>query len=411
MSPSGSSDRRVKAIYSIKVKKQNLPTSARAKPHKKGGQSLPNSACLPRDCALHSAFLIWKATAKTENPLVYNDDNKSERGKTMAIGKITVRPVKTVKQPTVKQPTVKQPPVKQAVPKPAAPPPPAPTLQVNPLAVNNAVNRMSICIAAPTVSQAKDFLCGIYCNAVSDLEGSEILIYTRDRRTLSMLTERKQQLQRTATRKAGTMVIGSPGAEQAETYVLNLASAKRQREAADMFFICCSYSQLACAPTCDAVAVLVDSTAQGVAEKLPVVPADKSVNYIICGFEKERTYYFEEGDSPPCEALRAKLKAGLGTENRIGYTVSYAQVYGGLQVIAVEGNAPVYSVSESCRDYIPVGCGRAFFNLVSDFAARRNISSGAFSCICVELERLLARDKTAREQWHETYSGKEEKEQ
>lgn len=335
---------------------------------------------------------------------MYNDDNKTERGIQMAIGKITVRPVKTVRNTTLKQ----------AAPKPAPPPPQAPTppppppVQVNPFVVNNAVNRVSVCISAPTVAQAEDFLCGIYCNAVSDLGESGVVIYTRDRNTLSMLTAKKQYLQRISTRPAGTVIMGGAATGQTSTYLLTLANAGVQRGAVDIYFSCCTYSQLGAFSGSDIVTVLTDGTHPEDTGKTAAISSGRPVTYVITGFEKERTYYFEEGDAPPCEALRERLRQSSGIKVKAGDRVSYAQVYGGAEVTALEGGSPVYSISGKCRDYLPIGCGRVFFNLLRDFAIKRSIRSGVFAYICTELEGLLARDGAAREKWYEIYPERED---
>lgn len=336
----------------------------------------------------------------------------------MAIGKITVRPVRAVRNNTVKQtsqrpvmPPAQMPPTQippaQIPPKQMPPAPlPVPPPQINPFLANNAVSRINVCIAAASVAQAEDFLCGLYCNAVDDLGESAALIYTRDRKTLSMLTDTKQKLQRMVARPSGTVIMGGAASEQASFYQLTVANAGVQRGAVDIFFICCPYSQLASFSSSDVIAVILNATSPDREE----IRTEKPVNYIITGFEKERTYYFEEGDSPPCEALRERLKQITGVRLKAGDRVSYAQVYGGASVTAVEGGSPIYSVANNCRDYVPTGCGRVFFNLLIDFSVRRNIHTGVFASICAELEKVLGKDGAARESWHEVYpEGKGEK--
>ena len=139
-------------------------------------------------------------------------------------------------------------------------------------------------------------------------------------------------------------------------------------------------------------------------DKLALVNPDKVV--WIDGSDEQ----IEALRAEACEALRERLKQTTGVRLKAGDRVSYAQVYGGASVTAVEGGSPIYSVANNCRDYVPTGCGRVFFNLLIDFAVRRNIHTGVFACICAELEKVLGKDGAARESWHEVYpEGKGEK--
>ena len=82
----------------------------------------------------------------------------------MAIGKITVRPVRAVRNNTVKQ-TTQRPVMPPAQMPPTQMPPaplPVPPPQINPFLANNAVSRINVCIAAASVAQAEDFLCGLF---------------------------------------------------------------------------------------------------------------------------------------------------------------------------------------------------------------------------------------------------------
>ena len=321
----------------------------------------------------------------------------------MATGTITVRQIRTVKNNRAAVPQTAVPPRTPEVFIPPTVPPkpqtvmhaPPPALQITPFTGNGAVNKINICIAAPTMAQAEDFLCGIYTDAVNDLGGSQILIYTKHAATLSMLTGRRQYLQHIAARPSGTVIMGGAPSEKSCAYILTVANAGMRSSEVDLVFNCCDYSMLGAFSWCDISLMLINSS-------LPesVLPVGSPVDYVMSGFEGDRVYYFEEGDAPPAPFIKERLRCRSGLKLGAGSTVSYAQVYGGATVTAVEGGAPVYTVSSLCRDYIPIGCARVLFNMLCGLAVKRKINQGAFALICDGLDRLLGTDGAARWGWH-----------
>ncbi len=337
----------------------------------------------------------------------------------MAVGKISVRLAKPI--PKQNKPVNKEIPseVKQSAPVIPAPPVipeppviPAPPVipevrdvNIQPLSGGVGADSIRVCVAAPTVAQAKDFVCGLYYNMLSFLESSGLSLYTRDRTTLSMLTETKQYLEYAVSKRIGTELKYNPQQWDSATYVLTVSKAANQKLSTDMHFKCISYSQLGSANGGEALFVLLNcSQTDASYEPLFASLSQRPVNWIISGFEKEKIYYCEEPDSPPPARLRENFKQRVSLTVKNADTVSFAQVYGGLTVERNEGGLPVYTTIAACRDYLPISCDIAFVGFMLDVKKRQSAgNTGALSLISGMIEETVFRKGAPAASWRETY--------
>jgi len=226
----------------------------------------------------------------------------------------------------------------------------------------NGGERLSILLVADSLTRAEDFLCGVYFNLVSAASGSGLSVYTRQFETITRLSELKQQLEQAALAPAGREVARDAGEyPPLRQAVLTLGLAGRASPFLDLAFTCAAPGA-AGEGGGEAVIALVDAhagpnAARAVGELARRAAGGGSVIWVITGFEDAMLLSDDAPAPPPQDDLRLSLRAGLELSPGEEDMVTYAQLYGGLELVRADGEGgSVMRSHPDCLDYVPAAC-------------------------------------------------------
>lgn len=268
------------------------------------------------------------------------------------------------------------------------------------------LDEVRIAIIAPTMIQAKDFVCSMYCNMLSFVEGRELSLYTRDHPTILLLSEAKQNLEMMATKPVGTAIRNNLTGYNNGMHTVTVGQTGNQTVSLDIHFLCGTYSDMSAVASAESVIVLLNfydesMSAENVNSMVSML-GNRNINWVVSGFEGEKIYYSSDLTSPPPVALRKKIKEKFNVLTKKGDTLSYVQAYGGLIVTGREENEPVYGAVRDCRDYFPIGCEYPLVTALCDIAEHRS-NKGAALALMENKVKEITKAKRTSPAWKEKY--------
>lgn len=269
---------------------------------------------------------------------------------------------------------------------------------------------VDIVLAAPTLAEADDFLCGVYFNLGQVLSGSSASVYTRQLAAITRLVEIKQELELRCAAPVGQESVRTipEGSAPLTGTVLTLSRSGSQTLALDLRFRCVTPAALSTAGSADAVWVLLGqdeasrSMAQAVRRELP----GRAVFWIAAGFEGRYILPANHPSHALDAAARGEMCARLGVPCTPGDSVGFAQTYGALEPVRRGGQGEaVVRTHQRCREYTPVACHLPVYKTLEEAMGRRRELSAGCGELWVMLQAGFAPWLTAWNDWCGTLAG------
>lgn len=263
----------------------------------------------------------------------------------MAVGTIKVKLLNA--QPAVRTET----PVAEPVSAPVPPPPPR-TFTKGKAEVN-------IAIAAPTLTEAEDFLCGAYFGLVDAASGTSLSVYTQEFSTITRFAEIKSDLEDASRKPTGTEIKRSRDEVITDLSRCSVTVGQSGSKAMniDINFTCIKPGALEL--SADAVLVILSAADPGVSEIKDAAEraaGNSPVYWIITGFDETERLWGGVNADPPKASVKKQLREKIGVPCRSGDHVAFAQTYGGIKIASRNGDIPTFVSHNVSRDYVPCGC-------------------------------------------------------
>lgn len=263
-----------------------------------------------------------------------------------------------------------------------------------------------VAIIAPTMIQAKDFICSSYCNMLRFVEGRSLSLYTRDHPTILLLSEAKQNLEIMSTKPLDVPVKNNLSSFNDGMHTITIGKSGDHTVSLDINFLCGTYSDISAAASAESVIIILnfadESMTSDKTEALVSMFGNRNVNWVISGFEGKKIFYSDDFTTAPSASLRRNLKEKFNVLRKTGDTLSYAQIYGGLTVTGQDSAAPVYRTVRDCRDYLPVGCAYPLVYALQDIATHRSNKGPALSYM-ENIMKDIIRTKRTADGWKEVF--------
>ena len=209
---------------------------------------------------------------------------------------------------------------------------------------------INITVAASTVLEATDYICGAFFNMVHMTRGTDITVYTREFAAIRRFTQRKTALENAVFTSDEPTARAMEEGDGLADCTVTISEAGNQELSLDINFHCVTKD--AARADADAVIFLLRP-----GEKAPPAVADVPTFYVACGFERQNVFYEET----PLPAFRAKYREELAEEREIkragGVYFGCVQVYGGLVLTGRKDGVPIFKTYDNCRDYTHSGNG------------------------------------------------------
>lgn len=265
---------------------------------------------------------------------------------------------------------------------------------------------VEIAVVAPTLAEADDLLCGVYFNLEQLLSGSDLSVYTRDLAVITRLVEIKQDLETRCTAPVGRESLRTvpEGSAPLNGALLTVGESGRQTVSLDLRFRCVTPAALSTVSGADAVWVLLgqDESARRLAETAARQTADRSVFWLVAGFENK----FALLANDPSQALgareRKEMCAGLGVPRTPGEHVGFVQLYGGLEFVRRDSEGAVVRTHQRHREYTPAACHLPVYTAVRDAMSRRPELNAACGGLLTRLQTGFAPWLEQWDSWCET---------
>lgn len=257
--------------------------------------------------------------------------------------------------------------------------------------------KMEFSIAAPSVVEAADFLCGAYFNMVHMTSGSPISVYTKDFRTISQFTEHKQDIEAAIMKYPGTEVyLRSQGTEGLSDVTVTVSPSGNQTLSLDLHFRCAAPGT---AGSSDAVFAILRPNDPRNADVISSVSSAQRVFYIISGLEKQNVFMENATSSDLKVGFLSRLTEELKIPQVKGSFSACAQIYGGLLFDRWEDGAVVCRTHANCREYMPIGCHIPVFTAITEVAGRRTEADENTRALYNMIRDCFWKNEPARISW------------
>ena len=273
-------------------------------------------------------------------------------------------------QPTPPAPPA--PPVPPVLPTPPAPPAPPVQIQAPPVAavVHGNIMQIQILVVGRTVSEAEDFVAGMYEDINPAIEQNGISLYSEDNRVSTALLDRKKRLE--ALCRSDKPIYAPANEDQTpKTYTLMLSRSGIQNFSIRLTMHCTAASAAGSAPPCNCVWVLADAPVYEDSADSYAAAATGILNaaanagshtvLVMSQFEKygkiRNRDHLCSIESDVYRRLSAKLKESIAPSADV--PIIPVQVYGGLAFDRTDGSgAPILGENRfgGLASYKPEGC-------------------------------------------------------
>ncbi len=297
--------------------------------------------------------------------------------------------------------------VVEAAPRPASRPkrPPAPAAS-RPAPTPSGQGVVEIAVIVPTLAEADDLLCGVYFNLEELLSGSDLSVYTRDLAVITRLVEIKQDLETRCTAPVGQESLRTvpEGSAPLNGALLTLGESGRQTVSLDLRFRCVTPASLSAASGADVVWVLLgqDESARQLAETVARQMPDRSVFWLVTGFERKFALLANDPSLTLGARERKEMCAGLGVPRAPGDHVGFVQLYGGLEFVRRDGEGAVVRTHQRHREYTPAACHLPVYTAVGEAMSRRPELNAACGGLLTRLQAGFAPWLEQWDSWCET---------
>ena len=278
-------------------------------------------------------------------------------------------------------------------------PPPAPVVK--------GTSEVRIAVAAPTLTEMEDLVCGIYFDLIEAAAPTSLSVYTREFQAVTRLADLKSELEAAARMPVGTPIrrVMEEGAADLGRCTITIGIPSGGAPAGCAAALDISFTHIVpggAANAANAVFAMLnagDPDMPKIKAAVERAAGNVPIYWIITGFEEMEYIFGGISAEPPKAAVKKALCKQAGIPRRENDRVAYAQIYGGIKLSGRSGNNAEF-VSGSVRDYMPIGCHFPVIAAV-DNVLRIGANSGnsADRAACSALKTGFAYPDTVLKSW------------
>lgn len=284
-----------------------------------------------------------------------------------------------------------------------------------PASIEKGASEIDIAIVASGMTQAEDFVCGVYFNMVEASAGTSVSVYTHEFKTVTRLAEIKSELETASRKPTGTEIkrVREEYAADLSHCSITLGQSGSKSLTLDVNFSVTAPNTAGSADA-DAVFALLDLCCPDIEDIKTAAlrtAGGTPVYWIVTGFEEAALLWSGDYGNAPKPHIKDSLRGRAGVPCRAGDHVAYVQMYGGIRFVRSDDSGATFLSHGVSRDYAPCGCHMPVLTAVEETLRHRandaESADTAANTIRSSLNTGFAKLNLMRDNWCEYYPGNE----